>query len=898
MDERRLSGERIAALVRIAACLLVAALFLTYAVGIQPFGESVLGALFLVCLGITVLYSLFVLRLLKKKGYWRAMFFVSSGLDVSMISFTVLVILRYSGDTIVALAAFFTVYLLYFPVIALSVRRFDPAGALFSGLLAAAQYISLAVILSRSPLLFPKHVAVASVWFGDLAPNELFKGVLLLVAGIIGFSVARNGAQRLLQVAGTEGALHVEQATLTRFFESTPEAIVVTDNDTRILRVNSAFSELFGYSEKEAIGRQIDELISPEELADEAARLSHEASSGKKFFLETKRRRKDKTLVDVSILGAPIVYRGEQIAVFGTYRNISEQKRKDRLLQALNQAALAMHEALTHEQIVDAVSRELERLGFMWTVLLLDESGTRLQVEYLGFESSLLRTTERLLGVSEKELRILVDGEQSIQSVVRKRQTRFIEDPTFLLDFIFPRSLASLSSRLAKILRLTKSIGAPLVQGVRVIGMLTVHSAVLSPEDVGAITAFANQLSASWQKISLIEELETSIAELKKTQAQLLQAQKMEAVGRLAGGIAHDFNNLLTVIRGYSELLLADFDSNSTVAETIEEIKKAGEQASQLTEHLLAFSRKQITQPTIVNLNDTIRGMEKILQRLIGEDISLSTLLEQNLKSVRIDPAQIQQVIMNLAVNARDAMPDGGRLEIETANTLLDSSFVSRHPEVNPGWYVCLSITDTGRGIPEGVIPQIFEPFFTTKERGRGTGLGLSTVYGIVKQSAGYVYAKNVSGGGARFTLFFPPREEEAILPDSGSESLQVQNNPEKILLVEDEATVRRLTQTMLERQGYTVIIAGNAEEALSLGKEELETVRVLITDVVMPGMNGRVLARKIRDQFPEMKVLFLSGYAEQMDDFNTVSDPNSDFLQKPFSRAELLKKIHDIQNI
>jgi PAS domain S-box-containing protein len=399
MEDTRIRGERIAAYVRIAIGLLVGALFLSHIVVFQRFRESILGALFLACLGITVLYSLFLLRFLKRKGYRRAMLFVSSGLDVSMISFNLLVILRYSGDALATMVAFFAVYLLYFPVIALSVRRFDPADAFFCGFLSAAQYMALILILRLSPSLSAKYIAVASDWSGGVVPNEFFKAALLLITGIIAFTLARNQVRRLLQVAGAEGALRVEQATLTRFFESTPEAIVVTDNDTRVLRVNRAFSDLFGYSEEESIGRQIDELISPEELADEAARLSQEASSGERFLLETKRRRKDNTLVDVSILGAPIVYRGEQIAVFGTYRNISEQKRKDRLLQALNQAALAMHGAQTHEQIVEAVSRELEGLGFMWTILLLDESGSWLQVKYLGFlPAADCRTAARFFG--------------------------------------------------------------------------------------------------------------------------------------------------------------------------------------------------------------------------------------------------------------------------------------------------------------------------------------------------------------------------------------------------------------------------------------------------------------------------------------------------------------------
>jgi len=369
----------------------------------------------------------------------------------------------------------------------------------------------------------------------------------------------------------------------------------------------------------------------------------------------------------------------------------------------------------------------------------------------------------------------------------------------------------------------------------------------------------------------------------------------MEAVGRLAGGIAHDFNNLLTVIGGYSELLLNEYDLDSSVRETVHEIRKAGEQASQLTGHLLAFSRKQMFRPRIVNINDTVRGMEKILQRLIGEDVELETNLEANLAPIRIDPHQIEQVIMNLAVNARDAMPEGGRLLLETANTYLGPDFVSKHPEVDVGAYVLLAMTDTGSGIEEQILPQIFEPFFTTKERGRGTGLGLSTVYGIVKQSLGYIYAENAPDRGARFTLYFPPRRGEVLSRPAAQDSRPELAGTEKILLVEDEETVRRLTESILRRSGYQVFSASNAEQALNLPSTELEEIRVLITDVVMPGMNGRALAGKLQESFPGLKVLFLSGYATDINGTELSGDQLGELLQKPFSRVDLLRKLRQL---
>ena len=500
-----------------------------------------------------------------------------------------------------------------------------------------------------------------------------------------------------------------------------------------------------------------------------------------------------------------------------------------------------------------------------------------------------------MLGIKAREVRVPVDCVEEGIAVVEKGETRYVEDSTELMRAVVPSAVKNLAARIVKTLGVTRSIGAPLMEEGRVIGLFGVHSTSLEPEDVPAVTAFANQLSAAWQKVSLIDKLEKNIGELQQTHAQLIQAQKMEAVGRLAGGIAHDFNNLLTVIGGYSELLLNEHDLKSSVRETVEEIHKAGQQASQLTGHLLAFSRKQMFRPRIVDINDTVRGMEKILRRLIGEDIELETNLDANLSPIRVDPHQIEQVIMNLAVNARDAMPDGGRLLLETANTYLDPDFVVRHPEVDVGAYVMLAMTDTGSGIEEQILPQIFEPFFTTKERGRGTGLGLSTVYGIVKQSMGYIYAENTPGRGARIALYFPPGSSESAPKPAAGDFRPELAGAEKILLVEDEETVRRLTESILRRSGYQVFSASSAEQALDLPPSELEEIRVLITDVVMPGMNGRALAGKLKGDFPGLKVLFLSGYAADVSGADLSVDQLGELLQKPFSRVDLLGKIRQL---
>jgi len=888
-------GERLTALVRVILAICALAGFVARKLASDAFTGTSLQYLYICALGLLVLYCFFVLFYLKHHGYRRVISFASSTVDVSIISLTILVILTYAVEPSMALIYLTVAYSVFHLAILLSIRHYDPQNGLFTGVLAAVQYLSIVLSFRYFQLPSATRGFGSSPWYQDIAPSELFKSLLLLLAGILAFIMARNLTRRLQSASRSEGALRIEEAYLAQFFESTPEAIVLSDSQTRILRINNAFTRLFGYPEQEAVGRSIDELVVPKHLEAEGVGLSRKAREGAEFLIETVRRRKDRGLVDVSILGAPIFFQGRQVAIFGIYRDVTERKRKERLFRALNRAAVAMHGALTHQQIIEAVGTQLEQLGYSWNVLLLDEDGKALRVEHLSFASQLVRTVDRLVGMSTREVKISIDCDEDLSAIVGKGETRFVEDSIALVRAMLPGPVKGLAARIVKVLGITNIIGAPLLQEDRIAGVLGVHSPSLSVEDVPTITAFANQLSASWQKISLIAELEKNLTELQQTQAQLIQAQKMEAVGRLAGGIAHDFNNLLTVIRGYGELLVKEYDLEPPVREIVEEISKAGEQASELTGHLLAFSRKQVSRPRIVNINDTVRGMEKILQRVIGEDIELETSLEAELDPIRVDPHQIEQVIMNLAVNARDAMPGGGALSLETANTYLGPDFVTKRPEVNPGSYVLLAMTDTGSGIDKDILPQIFEPFFTTKERGRGTGLGLSTVYGIVKQSLGYIYADDAPERGARFTLYFPSSGCE-VLSDSVEEGSPPElRGTEKVLLVEDEEKVRCLTESILRRSGYRIVSAANAEQALNLSKTELEDARVLITDVVMPGMNGRVLAGKLKEAFPRLKVLFLSGYSADVTGAELSGDRSAELLQKPFSPADLLSKLRQL---
>jgi PAS domain S-box-containing protein len=386
------------------------------------------------------------------------------------------------------------------------------------------------------------------------------------------------------------------------------------------------------------------------------------------------------------------------------------------------------------------------------------------------------------------------------------------------------------------------------------------------------------------------------ITERRALELQLRQAQKMEAVGRLAGGVAHDFNNLLMVISGYSEFLLERLGPDPGLRGPAQEISNAAQRATSLTRQLLAFSRKQILAPKVLDLNEIVTENLKMLTRMIGEDLDLVMVPGSELGAIRADPGQIEQVIMNLAVNARDAMPQGGRLTIETANVVLDEGFARAHTPLEPGEYIMLAISDTGHGMDSETQARIFEPFFTTKGT-KGTGLGLSTVYGIVKQSGGYIFVESELGHGTTFRMYFPHadgRDETAAahhalgLPRHG-------RGQETILLVEDEVNLRRLARQYLENQGYTVLEAEDGAAALQIAAGYKGKIDLLFTDVVMPGMNGRDLATRISSQRPEIRVLFMSGYAENAVGENATLDPGTNFLHKPFSLPTLKDRVREI---
>jgi signal transduction histidine kinase/CheY-like chemotaxis protein len=431
-------------------------------------------------------------------------------------------------------------------------------------------------------------------------------------------------------------------------------------------------------------------------------------------------------------------------------------------------------------------------------------------------------------------------------------------------------------------------ITAPMKIMGNVIGAIEVQSYEISAytqEHATAMQMAANLAANAIENVRLLEQ-ERINAE------QMRLSQKLESVGRLAGGIAHDFNNMLTAINGYSDLTLRRLKDDDPLRANIEEIKKAGERSALLTHQLLAFSRKQVLKPKVLDINQVITEVSTMLKRLIGEDIHLITILAPKLGTVEADPGQLTQVIINLAVNARDAMTRGGDLTIETNNVYLDAEYAAHHMNMRPGSYVQLVVSDSGTGMTDEIQEHIFEPFYTTKEIGKGTGLGLATVYGIIKQSGGYIWVYSEVEHGTTFKIYLPRVDEEVTLFEENSEPRHAPKGTETILLVEDEEIVRNLSRQILETCGYKVKEAGDGIEALSICRQPDCKIDLLLTDVVMPKMSGRQLVEHLADLRPEIKVLYMSGYTDDAIVRQGVIQTGTNFIQKPFTFNTLAQKV------
>ena len=451
------------------------------------------------------------------------------------------------------------------------------------------------------------------------------------------------------------------------------------------------------------------------------------------------------------------------------------------------------------------------------------------------------------------------------------------------LGYFLPRHENQYTELVARLVAL--ALVAPILSLIA--GVLQRRTERMAEESLRREKAYYASVMASLNQRKQTEEA------LRQSEDHLRQSQKMEAVGRLAGGVAHDFNNLMTVVMGRTELLLNRLDEADPLRRNAEEIKRTAERAVSLTQQLLAFSRKQVLTPKVLNLNSVVANMDRMLRRLIGEDIDLVTVLGPALDRIKADPSQLEQVIMNLAINARDAMPSGGKLTIETANAYLDQPYARNHPSVLPGNYVMLAVSDNGTGMDTETQARIFEPFFTTKEQGKGTGLGLATVYGIVKQSGGYIWVYSEPGWGTTFKIYLPRVSDTVEVSEPAPVPVRAYGS-ETILLVEDEAGVRELTREILQMNGYTVLEAAHGPEALEVCHQYPGTIDLMVTDVVMPQMSGAELSQQATALRPAMKVVFISGYADRAIVRHGILEADTLYLQKPFTPDALARKVRE----
>ncbi len=788
-------------------------------------------------------------------------------------------------------------------------------------------------------------------------------------------------------------SLEVQKAYLEQLVECTPEAISILDEQYRIVRVNGEFTRMFGFLPEEALGRRIDSLIVPPDRNSETRWIGEVLNRGQKVTLETKRQRKDGTLVDVFISGAPIIVGGNHVAAYVLYRDISEQKRAESLSSALYRIAEKTSSAEDLQQFYAAIHAIVGELMYArnFYIALYDPLTQLLSFPYFvdeedptpapkklgrGLTEYVLRTGEPLLCtpdvfdhlVARGEVQLigapsldwlgvpLKAGNNTFGVLVVQSYTanvRYREKDKEILTFVSQQLASAVEhKRHEEALRGSEARYRSLVQSAvygiyrsslegrfldvnpALIAMLGYNSAeevlgldpkrdvFLDPseqarlmqefrrgarldnievrwkrKDGNAITVrlSGRAVSSPEETDEVLEVIADDVTERRVLEDQFRQAQKMEAVGRLAGGVAHDFNNLLMVISGYTEVLLEHTAHDNPLRPKVAAIQQAADRATTLTRQLLAFSRKQLLELKVVDVNTIVKDMERLLRPLIGENIELSTRLASDLGRTRADAGQIEQVIMNLVVNSKDAMANGGKITIQTANVSLDDDLRREYSYIQPGPYVMLSIADTGHGMDKETQSRIFEPFFTTKEKGKGTGLGLSTVYGIIKQSGGYVFAQSELERGTTFRIYLPRVEEVAEAVGSVRSSQSATGGSETVLLVEDEESVRQLVRETLETKGYKVLEADHGEAALRIASSHQGPIDMLITDVVMPGMSGRELSKQLCASHPQTRVLFLSGYTEDAIVHQGALEPGTAFLQKPFTLQILSRKVREV---
>jgi two-component system cell cycle sensor histidine kinase/response regulator CckA len=785
----------------------------------------------------------------------------------------------------------------------------------------------------------------------------------------------------------------IRRQCLEQLFQNSPDPLLITDASFRAQCVNQEFERMFGYSAAQLLGKSIGDLIFPADRAAESKWIAQCLERGEHITLETQRRSKDGSLLDVSVSSAPLIIDGQTVAFYAIYRDISERKRAEALSSALYRIAEKASATQDLQQFFAAIHGIVDELmcARNFSIAIHDPESQLLSFPYFvdeqesapapaklgrGLVEYVLRTGEPLLCTPQQaqqmqqRSKIKLDGPAPLHwlgvplkvnhrilgALVLKSystNTHFRERDQDVLTLISQQLAAAIDrKRNEQALRRSEVCYRSLVQtavyGIyrssleghfldvnpALIGMLGYNSALevlsLDPQqdvfvDPAEYTRLVDEFrntgrmdgfEVRWKRkdaaiitvrisgravaggdepSNVLEAIAEDITERRVLEDQFRQAQKMEAVGRLAGGIAHDFNNLLMVISGYTEVLLDQITLGHPLHSKAEAIQQASDRATTLTRQLLAFSRKQLLELKVIDVNAIVADMERLLRPLIGEDIELTTSLAPSVGCTRADAGQLEQVIINLVVNAKDAMPSGGKICIRTASVTLDDSYRPENTFIKNGPYVMIAVSDNGQGMDRETQARIFEPFFTTKEKGKGTGLGLSTVYGIIKQSGGYVFVQSEINRGTVFTIYFPRIDEPSEAVGATPVALAAVGGTETVLLVEDEDSVRQLVRETLESRGYRVLEAANGTDALALAAAHTDPIHLVITDVIMPGLSGHELVQQLQPTRPGLKVLYLSGYAQDAFPSTAAVDSQKTFLQKPFTLQSLSRKVREI---
>jgi two-component system cell cycle sensor histidine kinase/response regulator CckA len=662
--------------------------------------------------------------------------------------------------------------------------------------------------------------------------------------------------------------LEMSRDCLENVLENSPDAIGIVDKHGRLLKWNKLAEQLFGYSFKEIKQKKIFEFYDDPQELEKMLSLLRKNGVVKEY--EIKMRKKNGQVVAFNLSISLLKDSQDRlIASVGVARDLTEKKEAVEELQKYRQHLEGMVEKRTAQLIAANERLQREITERQRTEEALKSSEARYRSLFDGVPVGLYRTTPegkildanpalvQMLGYPDRESLVTVNVAASyVNPEDRVRKKALLAQEGIIRDYE---------------MELRRHDGE----------RIWVRDTVRVVRDPSA--------EATCYEGSMEE-----ITERKQLESQFRQAQKMEAIGRLAGGVAHDFNNILTAITGYSEITLLDLRRDDPLRANIEEVLKASERAASLTQQLLTFSSKQILQPRKINLNDTITDMHGMLQRLIGEDIDLSLVLDPEMGTVIADPGQVEQIILNLVVNARDAMPQGGKITMETGNFLLDETYAQRHLEVTPGAYSMLALSDNGLGMDGETQAQIFEPFFTTKPRGKGTGLGLAMVYGIIKQSGGHIWVYSEPGQGTTIKVYLP-RVDAAVEPAIVEEPTELPFGKETILIVEDEDALRALISRSLKKFGYQVLEARHGGDALLICEQAQEPIHLMLVDVVLPQISGPGIAARLASLQPEMKVLFMSGYTENAIVRHGVLDQRVPFLPKPFKPVAMVRKVREV---